>query len=119
MPPAGHGSCELAAGSVHHPPRRVIVQTARILNRPVSHVTAGAAAGPSTASRSRARYEHWIGSERLSFRARDDAQRLGDVVEFHWEMAPSERHISIRRLLRRLGAGLGELDCVAHLGCLV
>ena len=30
-------------------------------------------------------YEHWVGSERLSFRARDDAQRLGDVVKFHWE----------------------------------
>jgi hypothetical protein len=30
-------------------------------------------------------YEHWVGSEGLSFWARDDAQRLGDVVEFHWE----------------------------------
>ena len=30
-------------------------------------------------------YEHRICSEGLSFRARDDAQRLGDVVKFHWE----------------------------------
>jgi len=30
-------------------------------------------------------YEHWLGSEGLSFRARDDAQRLGDVVTFHWQ----------------------------------
>jgi len=30
-------------------------------------------------------YEHRVGSERLSFRARDDARRLGDVVKFHWE----------------------------------
>ena len=30
-------------------------------------------------------YEHWLGAEGLSFRARDDAQRLGDVVKFHWE----------------------------------
>jgi len=30
-------------------------------------------------------YEHWVGSEGLSFRARDDADRLGDVVKFHWE----------------------------------
>ena len=30
-------------------------------------------------------YEHWIGSEGLSFRGRDDAERLGDVVKFHWE----------------------------------
>ena len=30
-------------------------------------------------------YEHGVGSEGLSFRARDDAHRLGDVVKFHWE----------------------------------
>lgn len=30
-------------------------------------------------------YEHWVGSEGLSFRARDDAERLDDVVKFHWE----------------------------------
>ena len=30
-------------------------------------------------------YEHWVGSEGLNFRARDDVQRLGDVVKFHWE----------------------------------
>ena len=30
-------------------------------------------------------YEHWVGSEGLRFRARDVAERLGDVVKFHWE----------------------------------
>jgi hypothetical protein len=30
-------------------------------------------------------YEHWVGSEELSFRGQDDAERLGDVVTFHWE----------------------------------
>ena len=30
-------------------------------------------------------YEHWVGSEGLSFRGRDDAERLGDVVKLHWE----------------------------------
>ena len=30
-------------------------------------------------------YEHWVGSEGLSFRGRDDADQLGDVVKFHWE----------------------------------
>ena len=30
-------------------------------------------------------YGHWVGSEGLSFRGRDDAERLGDVVKFHWE----------------------------------
>src|SRR4029450_9621770 len=29
--------------------------------------------------------QHWVGSEGLSFRGRDDAERLGDVVKFHWE----------------------------------
>src|ERR671917_2317745 len=29
--------------------------------------------------------EHWVGSEGLSFRGRDDADRLGDVVKLHWE----------------------------------
>ena len=30
-------------------------------------------------------YERWVGSEGLSFRARDDAPSLGDVAKFHWE----------------------------------
>jgi hypothetical protein len=30
-------------------------------------------------------YEHWVGAEGLSFRGRDDAERLSDVVKFHWE----------------------------------
>ncbi|HEX7291620.1 MAG TPA: hypothetical protein VF250_10895 [Conexibacter sp.] len=36
-------------------------------------------------ARARTSYEHWVGSERLSFRGRGDAERLGDVVKFHWE----------------------------------
>ena len=36
-------------------------------------------------ARAASAYEHWVGSEGLSFRARDDADRLGDVVKFHWE----------------------------------
>jgi hypothetical protein len=30
-------------------------------------------------------YEHWVGSEGLSFRRRDDAEQLSDVLKFHWE----------------------------------
>ena len=30
-------------------------------------------------------YEHWVGSEGLSFRGRDDADRLSNVVKLHWE----------------------------------
>jgi hypothetical protein len=30
-------------------------------------------------------YDHWVGSEGLSFRGRHDADRLDDAVKFHWE----------------------------------
>src|SRR5919112_3444102 len=30
-------------------------------------------------------YGHWVGSEGLTFRGRDDADRLADVVKLHWE----------------------------------
>ena len=30
-------------------------------------------------------YAHWVGAEGLSFRRRDDAEQLGDVLKFHWE----------------------------------
>src|SRR3954466_3525338 len=36
-------------------------------------------------ARATSAYEHWAGSEGLSFRGRDDVERLGDVAKFHWE----------------------------------
>jgi hypothetical protein len=36
-------------------------------------------------ARAASAYEHWVGSEGLSFRGRDDAERLADVVKLHWE----------------------------------
>ena len=30
-------------------------------------------------------FEHWVASEGLTFQGRDDVERLGDVVKFHWE----------------------------------
>jgi hypothetical protein len=30
-------------------------------------------------------HEHWVGSEGLRFRRRDDAEQLDDVLKFHWE----------------------------------
>ncbi len=36
-------------------------------------------------ARAASAHEHWVGSEGLRFRGRDDADRLGDVVKFHWE----------------------------------
>jgi hypothetical protein len=38
-------------------------------------------------------YEHWVGSEGLSFRLRDDADRLGDVVKFHWEAVAEDGEV--------------------------
>ena len=35
-------------------------------------------------------YDHWVGSEGLSFRGREDAERLGDVVKFHWDAVTNE-----------------------------
>jgi hypothetical protein len=36
-------------------------------------------------ARATSAYEHWVGSEGLRFRGRDDADRLADVVKLHWE----------------------------------
>jgi hypothetical protein len=36
-------------------------------------------------ARAASAYEHWVGSEGLTFRGRDDVDRVGDVVKFHWE----------------------------------
>jgi hypothetical protein len=39
-------------------------------------------------------YDHWVGSERLSFRGRDDVDRLGDVVKFHWEAVSADGEVA-------------------------
>jgi hypothetical protein len=36
-------------------------------------------------ARATSAYERWVGSEGMSFRSRDDADRVGDVVKFHWD----------------------------------
>jgi hypothetical protein len=36
-------------------------------------------------ARAASAYEHWVGSEGLRFRGRDDAERVADVVKLHWE----------------------------------
>jgi hypothetical protein len=38
-------------------------------------------------------YEHWVSSEGLSFRGRDAAERLGDVVKFHWEAVAKDGEV--------------------------
>ena len=39
-------------------------------------------------------YEHWVSSEGLSFRGRDDADRLADVVKLHWEAVANDGAVS-------------------------
>src|SRR5687768_18352999 len=36
-------------------------------------------------ARAASAYEQWVRSDELSFRRRDDVERLHDVVKFHWE----------------------------------
>jgi hypothetical protein len=44
-------------------------------------------------ARAASAYEHWVGSEGLSFRGRDDVERLGDVVKFHWEAVAKDGEV--------------------------
>ena len=56
-------------------------------------------------ARAASAYEHWVGSEGLSFRALDDAERLGDVVTFHWEaVGQGRRGVRSRAQLPRPAA---------------
>jgi len=50
-------------------------------------------------------YEHWVGSEGLTFRGRDDADRLGDLVKFHWEAVAGEGEV--------VAVGLSVLELTA------
>src|SRR5215210_6056198 len=44
-------------------------------------------------ARAASSYEHWVGSQGLSFRGRDDAERLGDGVKFHWEAVTKDGEV--------------------------
>ena len=56
-------------------------------------------------ARAASAYEHWVGSVGLSFRGRDDAERLGDVVTFRWEAIAQDGEA--------FGAGLNVLVLAA------
>jgi len=45
-------------------------------------------------ARAASAYEHWVGSEGLSFRGRDDADRLDDLVKLHWEAVTNDGTVS-------------------------
>ena len=57
-------------------------------------------------ARAASAYEHWVGSEGLSFRARDDAERLADVVKLHWEAVAKDGTV--------FGVGLSFLVLAAN-----
>ena len=55
-------------------------------------------------------YEHWVGSEGLSFRGRDDADRLGDVVKLHWEAVTKDGEVPAVGLSILVLAADGRID---------
>jgi hypothetical protein len=61
-------------------------------------------------ARAASAYEHWVGAEGLSFRARDDAERLGDVVKFHWEAVAKEGEVFAVGLNFLVLAGDGRIE---------
>jgi hypothetical protein len=56
-------------------------------------------------------YEHWVGSEGLSFRGRDDAERLGVVVKFHWEAVAKDGETAAAGLNFLVLAADGRIEC--------
>jgi hypothetical protein len=61
-------------------------------------------------ARATSAYEHWVGAEGLSFRARDDADRLGDVVKFHWEAVAKDGEVFAVGLNILVLAADGRID---------
>lgn len=54
-------------------------------------------------------YDHWVGSEGLSFRGRGDAERLGDVVKFHWDAVAADGETFAVGLMFLLLVGDGRI----------
>jgi hypothetical protein len=61
-------------------------------------------------ARAASSYEHWVGSEGLSFRGRDDADRLGDVVKFHWEAVGKDGEVIAVGLVLLIIAADGRIE---------
>jgi hypothetical protein len=45
-------------------------------------------------ARATSAYEHWVAREGWSFRRRDDADRVHDVVKFHWEAVDGDGEVT-------------------------
>ena len=61
-------------------------------------------------ARAASAYEHWVGSEGLSFRGRDDVERLGDVVKFHWEAVAKDGEVVAVGLMFLVLAANGRIE---------
>jgi hypothetical protein len=61
-------------------------------------------------ARATSAYEHWVGTEGLTFRGRDDAERLGDVVKFHWEAVAKDGEVVAVGLLFLVLAADGRIE---------
>jgi hypothetical protein len=61
-------------------------------------------------ARATSAYEHWVGTEGLTFRGRDDAERLGDVVKFHWEAVAKDSEVVAVGLLFLVLAADGRIE---------
>jgi hypothetical protein len=59
------------------------------------------------AARAASAHEHWVGSEGLSFRARDDADRVADLVKLHWEAVAPDGTVTAVGLTLLVLAGDG------------
>ena len=62
------------------------------------------------AARAAGVYEHWVGSEGLSFRGRDDADRLADIVKLHWEAVAADGTVFAVGLSFLVLAGDGRIE---------
>jgi hypothetical protein len=61
-------------------------------------------------ARATSAYEHWVGSEGLSFRGRGDAERLGDVVKFHWDAIAPDGEVTAVGLCVLVVAAHGRIE---------
>jgi hypothetical protein len=61
-------------------------------------------------ARATSAYEHWVGSEGLSFRGRDDADRLGDAVKLHWEAVAKDGTVFVVGLSFLVLAADGRIE---------
>lgn len=61
-------------------------------------------------ARAASAYEHWVGSEGLSFRGRDDADRLDDVVKLHWEAVAKDGTVAAVGLSILILSGDGRIE---------